>query len=449
MIKSQNLINFFLIFTFIITIIVNEVSEIDIFLLGSATFIHVFIINRRKFLQNLSKGIVLYTLWISVVMMPAYHLVYHILKLHDTQQVDYNRLVSFGAKVYLISTLSCFIFGTLIKPKKVMPRCYKPQAISNRFIIGSFVFLFILSAFCYVTGLGRMGADAVELPFHLGGIINLFRRVLVPLLFAIVAENYILRGKDVPRKHYIAFGIWTLFEVFAWVSKSIMLTYLEPLAIVLLLYYRPSVKSLAKIVIPVMAVALFLYPIIGAMRNINNGSFKDNITEARNVADEEGEKDDVSPILKPINRTFITAQLYAQDYSYINQDELFDFSRALPIILMRGSAVYQTFVIDGYPPNANHSSGTSGLMDPLLHGGYGLCYVFVVLFMLLAALTDNTLPKKQYSVFVILLLTIWEFCSFRNISSLYDSTGIQTYLVRIVAIYLAYKMNFKRRVYLS
>lgn len=449
MIKSQNIINFFLIFTFIITIILNEVSEIDIFLLGSATFIHVFIINRRKFLQNLTKGIVLYTLWISVVMMPAYHLVYHILKLHDMQQVDYNRLVSFGAKVYLISTLSYFIFGAFIKPKKVIPRYYKPQVLSNKVIIGSFVLLFILSTFCYVTGLGRMGADAVKLPFHLGGIINLFRRVLVPLLFAIVIENFILRGKEVPRKYYIAFGIWTLFEVFAWVSKSIMLTYLEPLAIVLLLYYRPSVKSLAKIVIPVMAVALFLYPIIGAMRNINNGSFKDNITEARNVADDEADADDVGPMMKPLNRTFMTAQQYAQDYSYLNQDELFDFSRTVPIILIRGAAAYQTFVIDGFPPNANHSSGTSGLMDPLLHGGYGLCYIFVFIFMLLATWTDRTLPKKQYSIYVILLLTIWELTSFRNISSLYDSTGIQTYLVRIIAIYIAYKINFKRHAYIK
>ncbi len=445
----KKIISFLFILTPIISLLLNDIDIVDSTLLFGATLINIVLFNTKSFNNNFCKWIVLICIWVSVVLMPAYHLVYHILKLHDIVQVDYNRLVSFGARIYFFVTISWTIFSFFYKRKKNANVKYKPIQIPDGLILIFFIFLFCLSTFCYAIGLGRMGTEGVELPFHLSGIINLFRRAFVPLFVAILVENYVLRGKQMPRKFYVLFGLWTLFEVFAWMSKSILVSYFEPIAIVLYFYYKPTIKQLAKFVIPFAVGVLFLYPIIGAMRNVNSGSFSETFSEAKSVADDEADTDDVGPLMKPLNRTFMTAQQYAQDYSYLNQDELFDFSRTVPIILIRGAAAYQTFVIDGFPPNANHSSGTSGLMDPLLHGGYGLCYIFVFIFMLLATWTDRTLPQKQYSIYVILLLTIWELTSFRNISSLYDSTGIQTYLVRIIAIYIAYKINFKRHAYIK
>lgn len=108
-----------------------------------------------------------------------------------------------------------------------------------------------------------------------------------------------------------------------------------------------------------------------------NASLSENFVSARNEAQAE-EIPIFMKLATPLNRTFMTPAQYMKDYSYINNEALFDFSKAPVLYAMGGSAVYQTFIIDGYPPTAIHSSGTSGLTDPLLHGGYGLSYIIVV-----------------------------------------------------------------------
>ena len=93
----------------------------------------------------------------------------------------------------------------------------------------------------------------------------------------------------------------------------------------------------------------------------------------------------------------------------------------------------------------DNSSGTTGIMDPLLHGGYGLCYIVITFIMLLAGLTDKFFRKRQYSIYSLMLLLIWGLCN-SNISSLYDPVGLQQYLVSFISMYLAYIVNFKHSV---
>lgn len=441
----------FILITCVITLLMNNYGLIDAALLITATFSTLAYFERYPFMGNLCKYMVLFTLWIPVVMMPAYHLVYHILGhvQFNMTQVDYDRLLSFGSKVYILTILSCFFFSKYSKKKRGSEKnYYTPKPIPEILVYVFFVLLFCLSVFCYITGLGRMGAEPVVLPFHLGGIINLFRKVAAPILFAILAENYILRGKKMPRNFFVLYGLWSLFEVFVWMSKSIFLSNLEPILLVYYLYYRPSFKTIVKYMMPIVLLVLFLYPIIGIMRYDQGGnkSMVESFNQARSESVAESKESEVNPLILPLNRAFMAAYQYAQDYSYLDQENLFDFSRFVPLLIMRGSAVYQTRVLDGYPEDANHSSGTSGLLDPLLHGGYGLCYILVVLMVLFASCVDKILPQKKYTIFTVLFFVVWEFTGFKNISMLYDFTGVQAIIVKIIVIYLAYKINFKRNI---
>lgn len=376
--------------------------------------------------------------------MPSYHIVYHILGFKLISQIDYDRIITFGVKVYFFASILCFIFASISRKRSTIRYSYKPQEIPKLYINILFISLFVLTIFCYTIGLGRMGVQGVELPFHLSGVINLFRRLFVPVLFAIIAENYILRNKKLPSKYYALFGLWIFMEMFAWMSKAVLISHLEPLIIVLLIYYKPSFTTTTKYLVPILVFFLFLYPIIGAMRYANDGSFVENFSEAQKLSKENELNEGTNAFYAPINRTFMTAYLYAQDYSYFESSSTFDFSKFPQIFAMGGAAMYQTFVIDNYPTGAHHSSGTTGIIDPLLHGGYGLCYIFIALMVLLASFTDVIMLTKQISIFVVLLLFVFEFSNFRNITMLYDSTGLQSIIVRLLAIYFAYKVNFKR-----
>jgi hypothetical protein len=108
-----------------------------------------------------------------------------------------------------------------------------------------------------------------------------------------------------------------------------------------------------------------------------------------------------------------------------------------------GAAAFQTFVIDEYPSWAIHSSGTTGIMDPLLHGGYGLCYIMIILLAFFACFIDRTYPKQHYSIYIILLLFLVDFILGENISCLYSGISLQTMVARIVSIVIAYRINFK------
>ena len=134
---------------------------------------------------------------------------------------------------------------------------------------------------------------------------------------------------------------------------------------------------------------------------------------------------------------------------FSSSDRFFDFSKAPIVIAWQGAARYQTFVIDGYPPGVHHSSGTTGLQDPLLHGGYGLCYVVIFLLFLMAASIDSLAQKRLYSIYIRLVLILWGFCNSQNITTFYDSVGVQGLFLQFVAIFIAYYMNFQRKKTLS
>lgn len=427
------------------TIISNSISTVDIILQICSTIMMIFILNKYSFQANVGKFMTLGGFWASVVFIPAFHLgIQFGLGSNELLPYDYNLAASFGSKVIFVTCIAWFICGR--EPEfEEQDIVYCPSEISSINVYIMFTIMFMLTSFSYAIGLGRMGADTVVLPFHLGGIINLARKTLFPALFAIVIENHLLNDKKIPAAYFLLFFVWSIFEMFTWLSKSILVMNFLPVFLIIILYLKPSIKNIAKVAIPFFLLFMTFYPLIAAMRSADKGhSFTEYMVNAINLADEDNEDAaNQSPFIAPLNRTFITTGQFTKDYQYINNYEIFDFSRVPILFAMGGAAKYQTHIVDGYGLTVNHSSGTSGLMDPLLHGGYGLCYLMIIIIMLFSQFVDSQIPKKQYSILIQLLLILYSFVLVKNISGFYDGVGISTILSQVFTIVIASKMNYK------
>lgn len=432
-----------LLMTLIASVCFNSVSIFNIILLSIGIICASIYIKRRSIYKNYASYILLSLMWFSTTFMPACHLVYSNENyVTITPQIN-NHILGFGIPVFSLTSIA-LLLSTYFKAGFVISKtnAFKPYIIPT--YIAKFVMIasILLSVFCYLTGLGRMGADAVVLPYHLGGVINLFRSLMLPSLFVVLIEGFIIRKQRVPKTIWILYIIWCIFEIIAWLSKGVLLKNLAPAMFLLYIYFRPSAGKVLKIVSPLLFIFLFIYPIVEIMRYGEGGSLKDNIIEAQ----AEAYQDNDYSILKPLNRIFMYGTKFAQDERYINTDDLFDFSRFPSLIAVGGAARYQTFVIDGYPPGVNHSSGTCGVIDPLLHGGKGLVYLVALLLVLLALFIDKLIKKGYVSIAVILLQLLVFYIINENVTSFYDESGLQMYLVYAVTIYIAYQLNYKRKI---
>ena len=63
-----------------------------------------------------------------------------------------------------------------------------------------------------------------------------------------------------------------------------------------------------------------------------------------------------------------------------------------------------------------------------------------------AAFADKYLRKRYISIYIVMFFMLYGFLTTANVSTLYDSTGMQEKLVGILCIYLAYKYNFKKKI---
>lgn len=268
------------------------------------------------------------------------------------------------------------------------------------------IFAFILSIISYILGIGKLGSQGVQLPFKLSGIIIMIRTDIVPVfLMIIVARNY----KDPRLKIYlIIFFIWALFETFITLSKSRLVFTFLPAIIYYIFREQKINKKLIKSLLPIMAVFFLLYPIIGAMRYINSNSVfsLSAIRESKQLHDDmEGSNNENGIRIQFYNRTFLAGQHYMNAYNIFKDEGLFNFSRLPLIVLLGGSAVYETRIVEGFPETAIHSSGTTGITDPLLLGGRGLSYLSIFLFTFLASIIDNPKLNKKllFKVFFLLI----------------------------------------------
>ena len=223
----------FLFITILVALFFNSVPFEDAIMGVAATIITASITLKYPVMSNMGKYIVMLVVWVSVVMMPAYHLIVHILRLHDMTQIDYDRVQAFGFEVFLLVAVAFIVMGGNKKSMRFRNVVYIPHKFSDKFIVSFFYFLYALTAFCFIMGIGRLGGDPVQLPFHLSGIINLFRQGFVPVMFVMLIEGYVIRKEKLPKKYLIMYFLWAVLETFAWMSKDVLINYMVNVSLML------------------------------------------------------------------------------------------------------------------------------------------------------------------------------------------------------------------------
>ena len=432
-----------LILSSLVTIFSNNLSLLNIVLLLIGTIFSVYFTYKFVFSQNISGYILFFLFWCPTVFLPGFHLVKSGIALSVEVTPEWNnKILEFSIPIYLFVSILLVITGRIRNhPNSTIN--YKPILISyttlKLFLIGCI----FLSIFCYSIGLGRMGHEAVVLPFGLGGLINLFRSIVVPIVFALIIEGYLMEKRKIPRIVWVYYSIWIFVEIIAWLSKGVIISRLLPSLLVLYIYYRPSLKRMTLFLIPIVIAFLSMYPVIAAMRYIDSDtSLMESVMQAREESNNNKEESSIGIVA--LNRVFLFPAQYAQDYNFINRSSLFDFSKAPSIMAMGGAHRYQTFVIDGYPPNVFHSSGTNGILDPLLHGGIGLLLITITLLVYLSHIADYLLNKRKYLTSIIVIFIIRDFTLNANITSFYDITCIETFILYFICIILANKLNYRK-----
>lgn len=441
----MQLLNLIIIITYFVGIICNDIGFGYVLLLTIATMLNLIGFKNKSINGHYALYIYWFVYWASCIFMPAFDLISpNLTKYYVTITPEWNnKIFEFGIIVYFIM---CLFFA--FQSAKIDNNKYKffQSNISLKLIKIVLIASIVLTCFCLVTGLGRLGADRIVLPFKLSGVIVYFRQYFIPGFFCVFVENFTRRNLKIPKQIWVLYIFWCLLEIPAWMSKSIFVTHLIPVLLFLFFYYRPKIKVIIKTVAPILVIFLFLYPIIAIARySINSESFElSQIKEA--YKEVQSDDSNNNPFLKPLNRTFGFGMRYAQDYYYINHDDLFDFSLSPILFEFGGAAKFQTFFIDGFPENANHSSGTDGIIDPLLHGGIGLLVIIIILNFFLAQWIDRLINHGYYSIAAILIFPFFIWIGTVNISSLYDSVGPQSYFMNMICIYIAYKLNYSKKV---
>lgn len=416
-------------------------SPVSLLLLLLSVLVMIRLLSRKNISGESSKLVVLSVIVISVFVMPAFNLVTnrHI-ELTLSQQAQ---IINFGSPIIVY----CLVAWLLLKKISITSISYRyqPIHIPEYYLKIAFAIIFPISLFSYVMGIGRMGAEAVVLPFHLTGIFVFSQTKLFPALFMVFIENRILNGARLKKSYFIWYFLWSVLMTFVLLSKGILVSNFIPLFIMMYFYFKPSRYTILKYSLPIITFFFFMYPIIGLLRLSADGNSEITITsiiEASDDADEPTSRND-NAFLRPLNRTFKTGSHYIYDYPALANDDFFDFSRVQVLSLLGGSARYQTLVMENYPETAHHSSGSSGLMDPILFGGKGFMYIVVFAIMLMAAFCDRLYKKNRISIYALLIYFIFDLIANHNISLIYDFTSI---IVTFLSIIIAYYANFRQKI---
>lgn len=393
--------------------------------------------------DRLSSLCILLTCFLSLSFYPFSHLVPPV-----WNDVDLTRIAKFGSKVYF-AVIFGITFASVFQNKYANNRMqYKGSYILTTKQVNIFFIVTYISSFIsYALGVSVMGAEATELPFHMSGVLHDYRTVFAPLFFMIIVENRVLNNKQIPRKWYVMFIVWCLFESFLRISKSSLVMGMLPVGLFLIMYYRPSAKKLTAYLVPFAFAALFVYVVIGGMRGSEKATLK-GFTEARNnattgvISDEWG-----GPITASFNRMFMTAMDYRADYSEFDNSKVFDFSKVPLIIFWQGTARYRTYQLHSKTEDMFDSDGSTGIIDPLFWGGYGFCYLILFINAFLAIVIENKI-KGRLGLQVSCALLFFNLITTGNISWVLSQNLLSYYIVRLLAIYLVVKLNYnyKRKI---
>lgn len=391
--------------------------------------------------DKLSSLLVLLTCYLSLSFLPFSHLVPPI-----WSYLDLTRIASFGSKVYFVVITSLIIASAFQQRYAYNNMQYRGSyVLTSKQVNIFFIITYFTSFVSYALGVSVMGAAATELPFHMSGVLHDYRTVFAPLFFMIIVENRVLNNKSVPRKWYILFIIWCLFESFLRISKSSLVMGMLPVGLFLVLYYKPSFRKLTVYLVPFTIAALFVYVVIGGMRGSEKATLT-NLTEAqKNATTGEISEEWGGPITASFNRMFMTAMDYRADYNEFDQNSFFDFSRAPLLFFWQGTARYRTYQLHSKTEDMFDSDGATGIIDPLFWGGYGFCYLILMINAFLAVIVENKI-KGRLGLQISCALLFFNLITTGNLSWVLSQNLLSYYIVRLIAIYVVIRLNYKYRI---
>lgn len=357
----------------------------------------------------------------------------------------FKGLAKFANEVLFVFYVAYFFLRIYITKNNEFIAREKTRVISDRLFYLFTILSFAVSLFSAYLGVGRMGDHAnIVLPFHLNGIMQFYRTDIFPLLIAIFAYDRLLSNKKICPLQIILIAAWAILESFVRFSRSAAMLSFLPLVFMLLCYGYLNKKVITKILLPIVFVGYLLFPIITAIRE------EGKITLSTMNESSKGKKDVKQHMYL---RTFYSGTQFMRLFpSGYNDQDLFCFDRLPTVLVLGGSAVYTTRIVDGVTENALHSSGTTGLMDPLIIGGKGLCFILVFLLVLLAIYIDKRINKACVMYKVVFLMIFKIFVLQKNLTVLLDSEAIQlitSYIIQFIIIGYYYRKYYSKRLYIA
>ena len=136
-------LNIFTYITLVACILANNMSLTCFMLLLCGTILTTYFINKHKLYGNFAKYIVLLGIYFSVIVMPAFHLILHT---NGPLQIEYDRFLDFGSKLYFLTILVLTLFDN--RQHKIESRIehqYYPIKLSDNFIRFFFILIYSLT----------------------------------------------------------------------------------------------------------------------------------------------------------------------------------------------------------------------------------------------------------------------------------------------------------------
>ena len=349
-------------------------------------------------------------------------------------------LAIFSNELLSVFYLSFFLLHQIIGHGEGKIRI-KKKIIENRSFNLIIIFSYVISLVSGYLGVGKMGYEAnIVLPFHLNGMMQFYRTDIFPLLFALYVYDRITSNMKVPISQIILVVMWAVLESFVRFSRSAVVMSFLPLIFMLLYSGNLHKKMFVKIVIPILLLGYLLFPIITAVRETGKMS-------SNTINSSVSEKDD--NLQHMYLRTFYSGLYFMRLYPNGYDDpSTFYFERFPSVLLLGGSAVYTTRIVDGVTENVIHSSGTTGILDPVIIGGKGLCFVVLFLLVLLGLILDKRIEEGNVMYKVVLLVMFKMFVMQKNLTVFLDSEAIQvitSYALQFIIVSYYYRNYFTNK----
>lgn len=347
---------------------------------------------------------------------------------------DYANLSLFSNELLCVVLVSLMISHFLVRYPKIKFQLIKSGRLIPRstFYVLAF-FSFVISMLCLVLGISRMGSDSgVVLPFKLNGVLYMYRTVIVPYLLFVYVYNRISNDKNLKPHEYLIMFLYGLLEVFVRLSKSALINVFFPLFVFAVISrVSKQIKDIYKYAVPVVAVFIFLYPIITYMRyseQVNQESFMNAYQRSQVEDEDEG--------LEIFKRFFHGGEHYMDCYFLFDNKPFFDFSRVPMILVEKGCAGYYTHIIEGYSEDAVHSSGTTGITDPYLIGGKGLCFIVFIALTFIGMIIDRRITQSAILYKVLAIQIFYQFVLFKNLTAFIDHLFLSFISTLVIQLFI-------------